>query len=446
MRPALPFLLTTASLLLLCGPGSPPRAEAEEIFSKEDNYSLVLPTGWTKTQPGAGWEKDGIKVGARRLLEKLDDGKPAQGEGAQMHLSRVPAPEGKSLADLGADPAQREFLLRFYGKPEAWPVPESEETKVKGEGEGEIPAWRLSVEGKSVNPVSQSESKCYGHLLLVLTKKHLLRLRLLAWTTPDDAEGLHYELDRIWLDFQVIDASVEKPKEVRPQDPEGAPPEDQPEGDSAEDKVVANKLQGWSFTKPKGLVSRALNKVKNPYTEAAVGGNDRAGYAEMVLSVYPNGLVVDGRQQAPQDIRKWCTTSFWQQVLGLCPGGALETFPWPRQKPNGTFLTLPDLSKPEVLVAADKKRPVDLDEGDLLKKPRVAEEAKGTLGDQRVSEAYRANLRGNRKDAGGHEVTMRFAWRTPKYTYMLSATIGRDGEKRFAPLLRTVLESFEIAK
>lgn len=429
--------------LLLNGRGA---AAAEELFSREDNYNIALPTGWTKMQPSGTWEKDGIKVGARRVLEKLEDGKPAQGQGAQMHLSRVAAPEGKSLADLAADPLQREFLLRYFGKPETWPKVEVEETKVKGEGEAEVPALRLSVEGKGINPVSQNEDTCYGQLLLVVAKKHLLRLRLIAWTTPGDEEGLHWDLDRLGLDFQLVDATTEKPKEQRPKEEGGdAAGEPAPEGDSGEEKQVANAQQGWRFTKPKGLATRPLDKVKSPYTEAAVGGNDRGGYGEMVLSLYPNGLVVDGRQQAPQDIRKWCTLSLWQQFLALCPAGAVDTFPWPKQKPGATFLTVPDLEKPEVLLAADKKRPAELDESDLLKKLKIAEEAKGTVGEQKVSEAYRAVIRGNRKDVGP-EVTLRFAWRTPKFTYMLSATVGREGAKKYGALLKTLLESFEIAK
>ena len=117
-------------------------ATAEILANKALNYSIETPLGWTRESQKPSWDKDGIVEGSKRLLEKLYDGKPAKGQAGQMHLSIQSAPEGKTLADVAADPLQREFMLRFFGVQADWPAVESEETKIKGEN-GEAKALRL---------------------------------------------------------------------------------------------------------------------------------------------------------------------------------------------------------------------------------------------------------------------------------------------------------------
>lgn len=447
--PPPPVFLAALLLLLLlpCGPGllAPRSAAAEDVYSKEGNFTLPLPRGWVREQAKPTWERDGVLVGGKRVLEKLDDGKPAQGQGAQMHVSSVPAPEGKSLADLAADPAQREFLLRAYGKEDAWPPVKVDETTVKGEI-GQAPAVVLRAEGRSLN-FAGNEDRCVGVLLLTVAKKRLVRVRMLAWTTPKDEEGLRFELDSIELEFMLIDAQDEKPKEERPKDgPPGAEPEEPAaDGDSAEEKDVVNAAQGWRVKKPKKLKTATIDKAKYQYTEAMFEANDQYGSCNVMISVYPNGMIVDGRQAPDQDIRRWMTLSWWQSLTAEMPEGKLETYAWPKQKPNGTFLTLPDLETPELVFETPKKRPPEMDAGDMVKKWKLVQEAKGRLGEQKVSEGYRGVVRGNVPRLGPN-IVLRFAFRTPKYTFMINVSIAREGAKRYAQPVRELLESLEFTK
>lgn len=449
LPPLLPVLLPVLLAVLLPvlgGPWAPSPVSAEDIYSKEANFTVPLPVGWTREAQKPAWDKDGIKAGGRRVLEKLDDGKPAQGQGAQLHVSVVPAPEGKSLADLAADPLQREFLMRYFGKEPAWPPVKVDETKVKGEV-GEAPALVLRTEGTSLN-LAGNEGRCIGVLLLCVAKKQLTRVRLLAWTTPKDDEGLRYEMDSIELEFMLIDAQGDKPKPERPKDPDGAggdPADEKLEGDAAEEKVVVQSIQGWRVKKPKKLHTSELDKAKYQYTEAMFEANDTHGSCQVMISVYPNGLVIDGRQAPDQDIRKWMTLSWWQSLTAEMPEGRLETFPWARTKPNGTFLTLPDLEKPEVVFETPKKRPLDMDAGDMFKKWKFVEEAKGMLGKQKVSEGYRGVVRGNVPRVGPN-IVLRYSFRTPKFTFMINVSIARDGAKRYAEPVRELLESLEFTK
>ncbi len=426
-------------------------AMAEILSSKTHNYSLETPTGWTRVSPLPSWEKDGIVDGSKRLLEKLYDGKPAKGQAAQMHFSVVAAPEGKTLAELCADPVQREFVMRVFGAPTEWPAVETEETTIKGEN-GDAKALRLIAKGTSLN-LQGEPGPCRALLLMSLVKKTLYRLRLVAWTTQHDDEGLGSDLDAIDINFQLLDVQEEKTKTPRPGEPKGGvgpdgaedPEAGPPEGDAGEEKVVEDDLQGWRFVKPKRLATREIDKETYPYVIAMLAANDRDGSVDVMLSAYPNGLIVNGQQAPDQDIRKWITTSWWQVLLANHPDGALETYDWPAVRPTATFLTLPKFDKPFMIAETPKKRDLEASAGDIEKKFRMVESVKGRLGKEKAGEAWRGVCKGNRPRLG-IEITLRYAWRTPKFTYMLNISLGRDALPRYGAAVEQFLGSFELTK
>ncbi len=426
-------------------------ATAEILSSKTHNYSLETPTGWTRMTALPSWEKDGIVDGSKRLLDKLYDGKPAKGQAAQMHFSVLAAPEGKTLAELAADPVQREFVMRVFGAAADWPAVETEETTIKGEN-GDAKALRLIARGTSLNLVGDP-SPCRALMLMALVKKKLYRLRLVAWTTQHDDEGLGSDLDAIDINFQLLDVQEEKVKVPPPGDPKGGvgpdgaedPEAGTAEGDAGEEKVVTDDLQGWRFVKPKKLMTREIDKETYPYVVSMLGANDRDGSVDIMLSAYPNGLIVNGQQVPDQDIRKWITTSWWQTLLANHPDGALETFDWPPVRPTETFLVLPKFDKPLMIAETPKKRDLEAGAGDIEKKMRMVESVKGKLGKEKAGEVWRGVCKGNRPRLGP-EITLRYAWRTPKFTYMLNISLARDALPRYGAAVEQFLASFQLTK
>jgi hypothetical protein len=217
------------------------------------------------------------------------------------------------------------------------------------------------------------------------------------------------------------------------------------EGDAGEEKVVQDEAQGWRFTKPKKVYTKEIDKETYPYVVSMLEGNDRSGSVSFMLSAYPNGLVINGRQVPDQDIRKWITTSWWSLVLANHPDGPVSTFDWPANRPNQTFLVLPTFEKEIMLADTPKKRELEPSPGDIEKKFKMVEAVKGTLGKEKAGEAWRGVFKGNRPRVGP-EITLRYAWRTPRFTYMINASIARDGLPKYGPLLQQILASFELTK
>jgi hypothetical protein len=456
MRPRRPWFLSgllsaVLSSACLLGAG-PDRASAEPLDSKEGNWLIDIPADWKREDARATWEKDSIVVGAKRVVTKLDDGKPAQGQGGQMHLSVTDAPAGKTLADIAADPAQRELLLRLYAKP---PEVRSETTKIKDAAVVlETPAVRLIALGTALTD-SGTELPCVGMLVMAVVKKKLYRLRLFAWVTPTDAEQLRLDLESIDMGFCFLDLTAEKPpKGERPKDaPPGEEPKPPPEedakpvGDSDEEKALDNVVQGWKAKKPKKLATEEINHGETPFRQVFLRGNDSLGSCDVTLDVYPNGMIDGGRKVPDQDLRKFMTTSFWQNIAASYPKGALETFQWPRVK-GGQFLTLPLLEAPKVLYDADDPRPKveDVDADMVMKKLHITEEVKNpSVGKCKCEQAYRGVVRGNRERVGP-EVNLRFAWRTEGFSFFVYVTIRKEGAKRYLEPVRQFLESIEVSK
>lgn len=438
----IPFLALLLLPLLLAAGAT--RAGAEILSSKEHNYSIELPAGWARESLKPSWEKDGIVDGAKRLLDKTYDGKPARGQGAQVHVSVQPAPEGKTAADLAQDPAQREYLLRMFGAQSGWPAPELDETTVKGETGGEVVGVRLTAKGTGLNLQAEA-GPCQAMLVLLVLNKRLYRLRLVAWTTQHDDESLKSDIDSIEINFMLIDATAEKVKGPRPELPPSAEPEEEKlPGDAGEEKVVQDEAQGWRFKKPRLLETKEIDKETYQYAVSILEANDRAGSVSLMVSVYPNGLVTNGQKVPDQDIRKWVTTSWWGYFLANHPEGAIQTFDWPSHRPNQSFLVLPTWEKPVMVAETPKKRDLEPSSSDLEKK-RVAESVKGMLGKEKPSEAWRGVLKGSRPRVGD-EVTVRYGWRTARFTYMINISFARDGHVKFAAPVAAMLQSFEILK
>jgi len=442
---SLPRRLAALLLVLLPWLGAVPApAGAEILSSKERNYSVEVPDGWTRESVKPSWEKDGIVDGAKRLLDKTYDGKPARGQGAQVHVSVLPAPEGKTAAELAEDPAQREFLMRMFGAQADWPKPELAETTVKGETGGEVTGVRLTAKGTGLNLQAEA-GPCHGMLVLLVLNKRLYRLRLVAWTTQHDDESLKSDIDSIEINFMLIDAAAEKVKGPRPEMPPGTEPEEEKlPGDAGEEKVVEDEAQGWRFKKPRLLETKEIDKEVYQYAVSSLEANDRNGSVSVMISVYPNGLVTNGQKVPDQDIRKWVTTSWWGYFLANHPEGAIQTFDWPSNRPNQSFLVLPLFEKPIMVAETPKKRDLEPSSSDLEKK-RIAEGVKGTIGKEKAGEAWRGVLKGSRPRVGD-EVTVRYGWRTPRFTYMINISFARDGHVKYGPAVAALLQGFEILK
>ena len=455
MRPRRPWSAFVPLLLgglLGWGPGS---AGAESIDTKGGNFVVDIPPDWKRQEDASTWEKDKIVAGAKRVLSKLDDGKPANGHGGQMHLSITDAPAGKTLAEIAADPAQQEFLLRLYAKP---PEVRSEATKIKDINVAlETPAVRLIASGTAMSDAG-TELPCVGLMVVAVVNKRLYRLRLFAWITPGDAEQLRTDLDSIDMGFAFIDLTPPKgekpPKGDGPKD--GPPPGDEPKpppeeakpvGDSDEEKEIVNVVQGWKAKKPKKLATEEINHSENEFRQVFLRGNDTMGSCDITLDVYPNGMIQDGRKVPDQDIRRFMTTSFWQTIVASYPKGALETFAWPRVK-GGHFLVLPTFDAPRVMFDADDPRPKveDVDADMVLKKLKFSEEVRNpSVGRYKCQQAYRGVVKGNR-EREGHEFTMRYSWKTDGFTFFLYVTIRKEGMKRYLEPARQFLDSIEVAK
>lgn len=455
MRPRSPLLLL-AVLAPLALMGAVPRAaSAGTIEARDHNFIMDLPPGWEEEPAKGSWEKDGIRRGARRLLTKLDDGKPATGQAGHAHVSVTEAPAGKTLADLAQDPSQREFLTRYFGKGGPAEV-KSEDTRVKNEAlNAEVPAVRLLTHGTALTEAG-TEMPCTGLLIVAIAKKKLYRLRLLAWTTPNDEEQLRTDLDAVDIGFVFVDLSEEKPPEKPkdPKDPDGPGPggkkpvdeNGEPiDGDADKELPIVNPIEGWKAKKPKKLSTQEIDLATAPYRKVFLRGNDSLGNCDLTMDVYPNKMITDGKQTPPLDIKKMITTSWWQQITSTYAEGPLAAYPWPRGR--NPFLGLPALDgPPKELWAAPKDRPKsdEMDAAAILKK--FAEEVKNAaVGKVKVDEAYRGSIRGNRPRSGP-EIVMRWVWRSEEHTFLVYVSIGREGLKRYLTPVKEFLESLEITK
>ena len=120
-RPASARLKALAGALALAVLlGVAPRAHGELIEDRDQNYSFEIPSQWIRATHTAAWNKLDIVAGATRELAKLEGGKPAKGQGAQVHLAITDVPEGKDLDALTEDEEVLAFLMSRFGDKGEW--------------------------------------------------------------------------------------------------------------------------------------------------------------------------------------------------------------------------------------------------------------------------------------------------------------------------------------
>ena len=154
---------------------------------------------------------------------------------------------------MGKDEDTRGFLMRrFDDKASKWP----EVSMVCDKYDSGMEICILSAEGQAPN-LKGKEAPTRAVLILSTAKKKLFLLRLYAWPTEFDAEGLKGDLDMIEMGFDIPDLRPEPEKDEPPPRPaeDEEEPEDAPEGDEAEEKVFEDKLVGWKIVKPVGIKS-----------------------------------------------------------------------------------------------------------------------------------------------------------------------------------------------
>ena len=438
----LPVLAAALLAVLLVAP-----ARSEILEDKALNYSFETPSKWVRAAANNSWAKLGIVAGATRELTKLDGGKAAKGEGAQVHLSVIDAPEGKDIDALSADEEVRGFLLNRFGKPGNWP--EVDVTKTAYD-EG-LPLHILVAEGKSPN-LKGKKAKTRAVMLLVLARGKVYKLRMYAWPTEFDAEGLKTDLDLIEINFDIIDKSAVEDRESEGERPDLNEEDEEPAdvGDEAEVKEMGDPELGWKLVKPAGVRSKPESEWKSTYPDAVAWfeANTNKGFYQVYLTIFRKGRVINGQQAPDVDLKNWITKDWWPIFTANHPEGPITTFKWPKKSP--TFITLPDFDDPATEVMAvekPKRRPAEADAGDMIKKLKVVEKVKNKrllkLGKEKANEAYRGIMKGARPRVG-REIVVRYAWGTPRLSCELVISMARGAERFYAKPLRELLESIEM--
>ena len=441
--PPIAFGLLLA-VLVIPPPGSVARADL--IEDQDLNYEIETPPGWVRLPRQDSWGDYGIVVGAVRELEKLkDDSTPAKGEGGWLHLAISDLPEGKTLQDMGKDEEVRRFLMRrFDEQASKWP----DVSMVCDKYDSGMEVCILTAEGKAPN-LQGKEAPVRAVMILSTAKKKLFQLRLYAWHTEFDAEGLKGDLDMIEMGFDIPDLRAAPEKEEPGQRPpaEGEP-EDAPEGDEGEEKVFEDKLVGWKIVKPVGIKSsETYDKEKFGDVVVWFEDNDHVGSYQFIFYVIKRGRQnpVTGLAIPDTQLRTWGLEGWWPSFHRDHPNGPVRNWAWPRK--SKTFLTLPDWEKERIVFAEPKKRPPKpgkIGASDLIKKLKVAEKAKGDkLGKEKVIEGYRGVMGGNR-ERSGREIVVRYVWGTPRLTCFISISLSRDAPMKWSEGIQKMLESIEM--
>ena len=435
--------LLTLALLLIPAPGSTARGDL--IEDQDLNYEYEIPHGWVRLPKQDTWTEFGIVSGGIRQLEKLkESGEPAKGEGGQVHMAILDMPEGKSLQDMAADEATRGFLMRRFGeKSSTWPEIES----VCQKYDSGMEICILTANGKAPN-LTGKVSPVRAVMALSTAKKKLFLLRMYAWHTEFDAEGLKGDLDTIEMSFDIPDLRPEPEKEdpgQRPPDEDEA--EDAPEGDEGEEKIFEDKIVGWKIVKPVGIKSSDTYD-KERYADVVVWfeDNDHVGSYQIIFYVIKRGRQNEDTGLAIPDtnLRQWGLDPWWKSFHRDHPTGPVRTWAWPRKAKH--MLILPNWEKEKVVFSNPKRRPPKPGKvnGTDLMKLKVVEKAKGDrLGKEKVIEGYRGAMGANR-ERYGKEVVIRYVWGTPRLTCFISISLTRDAVMKWGDKINTLLQSIEM--
>lgn len=435
-RLLLPALLALGLLLTL----PPNESDAREWDSDEHNVLLVIPgepNPWIWLKPTNSWGKQGIVQAASRYLDKLKTGEATTFHGGLLHLFKLPAPEGKTLAELCDDKEIRERLLgRFVDSPEV----EITSTTLNDD----LPAKVMLVDGQARNKLGKP-TRAHGRMLMTIARGQLYLLRMYAWHTEYDDEGIKVDLDYIEGEFMIKNTKAEEVKPERPKEEPEAGDGNGPAEEEGKEEEIQLREHTLRLTKHAKLNQK---EVTDDTMILFFEDVDQRGWYQIILYATKNGRVIDGQKAPNEDIKKWMTETWYKNFSANHPDGELYTFRWPRRIKAPTFITLPDLSDEERKVAAKQgKRPIDPKASDLMKRMKVVEKVKrNEIGDRyKVSEPYRGIMQGNRPRAG-KETVLRFAWRTAFFSFRLIVTVGGDAYEKWGDAIRTTLESMHHYK
>ena len=431
----------------------PTPAHAKSWESDENNVILDIPEGakaWDWLPFNAQWAAQGIVKGAKREPDKLKNGKPATGHGALMHLAVQDAPKDTSVADLAKNEDVRGFLLKRFRGTEG--DVEVQEVTMGADGEYEHPAVALRTKGTSLN-LKRQDAACEGILLATIARGKLVMMRLYAWPTEYDEEGLSVDINYMEGNaLRLITAKEKKGKEM----PKKAPPPDEGEekGDEKrEDEELEFQALRFKMTKDAKLdYEEITDEDKDFHVIFKVAGSDRMGSYRLWIYAPPNTQYQDGQQLPPPNLMKWIGPDWWQNFDNNHPKGELATWKWPKKpetKGAKTFLTIPfmeDEKNRDVVFKADKKRPAEASFVDMKKMGFVEKPKRNNIGKRgKASEAVRGCMSGKRP-AGGFpdETVFRFAWRHREHSYRVFVTFAGEAYKKWGPAIRKTLESIEF--
>ena len=421
-------------------------AAGDKIWeSEKGNVVLRVPdegsTSWAWLAYEPEWAQSGVVKGAIRTLRKLKSGAAASGEGAMLHLAIRDASADEKLSDLlAADDARRFFLRRFGPDP---PTLEQEESTVgSGSSEDGHPCLILRAEGSAPNLRSKT-AKCLGVLIATKFKDKLYLLRMYAFPTRFDEEGLSLDLDT--LEVTALELINTK------RDPEPAPAERaEAEDEKSEPETIEHREQGWCVTIPGKLERQELTETEDAENLALkIVHSDRGGGAMLYLYASPSVQYVNGVRARAPDIVSWITSDWWSNFTITHDKGDIFTYRWPKRPEgkNPTFLTLPDLADEKGrigVITGKRKRPVAISSSDATKMRFVERPTRRSLGKKGTGrEARRGCLEGIRS-SGGKETVLRYAWRSSTHSYRLFVVFTDDGYRKYGSAIRKTLESFEF--
>jgi hypothetical protein len=437
----------TAVVLALAGvlwlsAGTP--AHAKLWDGGEQKCELTIPDDpapWDWLPVDSAWSKYGIVVGAERRVKELKDGNKAEGQGGQLHLAIRPAPEGATLDSLAKDSGLNEFLtVRFTKITEKVRVTE-------GTLNDDLPTRVLRVAGVC-NNLAGKEAPCVGVMVLCLAHGKLYLLRMYAWSTEFDAEGVRDDLD--WIEVNgltIVDAKSANPEG----EGEGPPPAvtpDEPEEEGVEEKLEFETHNLVLVKHPKVTQVELDRDETRQDVLFKFGANETKGGYNVTLYAFP---VVGGQQRA--NLPNQVGLSFYEEFLNSHSAGDIYVFPWPK-KPTTTkektFLTLPDLSEGERKVISDAKRKKpdpeaslgDLDKMGVYESPKVK-----NVGDEfkAPGPTHRAVLGGNLEGVGEH-VALKYGWYSNDFDFVLYVWFTREGYMKYGEGVRATIESIRFPK
>ncbi len=449
-RRASAFLVFVPLLVLAVCLGAPSTAAAKEWESESHNVVLVIPDApapweWLPFHPD--YAKAGIIKGARRELTKLKNGKPGDGQGGLLHLVWKDAPKNVTLEQLAEDSSVREFLTKRFAGSEGG-IEQETYSVVSGDLK-EHPAIILRTEGEAPN-LRGKKQKATGVLLVTMAKGKMYLVRMYAFPTEFDEEGISVDLD--YMEGNCLELISTKEKAKRPDRPPanggGEPKPGEPKEPEGKVEVFEDRNQRWRVTKPAKLKAEEVSEddKKNDMV-LRFGDTDAGGGYAIYFYAIPNSRLIDGVQAPPPDLSSWMSKHWWNNFTTNHPKGDIHTWKWPRKTKNGTFLTLPYMEeekKRKGVITGRKKRPVEITPSEARKMGFI-EKVKGKIGKKgKASEAMRGCLEGKRPRYPGQETLWRFAWRNREHSYRLIVTIYNKAYLKWGASIREMLESWEF--